>query len=641
MKTTRKIFALLLCLAMVLGMATTAFAYDVELTGTLTAGHTYKVYQIFTGDLAKVGEDTVLSNIKYGSIYPVRTEGNTATGAFLGESVPEDVLQSITDARTFAAGLTLGTEYGVLNKGNNWTLENVPAGYYLIKDVTNMDDEKNEDLETNNSLSEFIVQVVDDVTMAPKADNLIPGKKINSDDHDDDFVDSDDYDGETEKPDDSVAASATSSNGGIGTIVKFDLTVEVPENADNYTYYYCVLNDTLSEGLTFNSDSMVVTIDGQPATEDVDYKYYTGADADPYTFQIAMLKANELDGKTIVATYTATINEDAIIGVEGNPNDFTVKYSNDPNHNYKPNPDKPGKPSETENPPVGETPVIETRTYVTALQVLKIDGKSKDILTGAEFKLEGTSIQKVIVTGVEYVAKTEFAEDETVYFKLLDGSYTDEEPRTADKYVPKAEDDRDGGYVKIGEGETDKDYRVATNEELEGNVKLYTKLLKNDHLYASTTTKYEQKEVNEVKEISENVTATAFVDENGIVRFTGLGEGVFTLTEITAPSGYNILEDEITITIDWTAPTEGTNCSWDVKADGKPLSAVEVKIEGEGEDAESKTIHVYQIEVKNEKGSVLPETGGIGTTLFYVFGSVMVLAAVILLVTKKRMNMAN
>jgi len=47
------------------------------------------------------------------------------------------------------------------------------------------------------------------------------------------------------------------------------------------------------------------------------------------------------------------------------------------------------------------------------------------------------------------------------------------------------------------------------------------------------------------------------------------------------------------------------------------------------------------IEVLNSTGTVLPETGGMGTTLFYIFGGVMVAAALVLLVTKKRMTAEN
>ena len=47
---------------------------------------------------------------------------------------------------------------------------------------------------------------------------------------------------------------------------------------------------------------------------------------------------------------------------------------------------------------------------------------------------------------------------------------------------------------------------------------------------------------------------------------------------------------------------------------------------------------LIKTEVVNNKGAVLPSTGGIGTTIFYVVGGVLVLAAIILLVTKKRMS---
>ena len=149
------------------------------------------------------------------------------------------------------------------------------------------------------------------------------------------------------------------------------------------------------------------------------------------------------------------------------------------------------------------------------------------------------------------------------------------------------------------------------------------------------------------KENAKDVTITAFVDDNGIVRFTGLGEGTFILTELTAPSGYNMLEDPIEIIIDWTAPTApSTDCTWVATADGETLSTVEVTVTetvGEGEDAktETKTFHVFELKVENNKGTKLPETGGIGTTLFYIMGSALAVAAVILLVTKKRMSSAQ
>ncbi len=108
-----------------------------------------------------------------------------------------------------------------------------------------------------------------------------------------------------------------------------------------------------------------------------------------------------------------------------------------------------------------------------------------------------------------------------------------------------------------------------------------------------------------VQEKSEVVT-----DANGKVIFAGLAEGTYTLTEIETLTGYNILTSSITVTIDanGNATFEGA--------------------EGEGN----------VVTVVNNTGSTLPSTGGIGTTMFYVIGAILVLGAGVLLVTRRRMS---
>ena len=82
-----------------------------------------------------------------------------------------------------------------------------------------------------------------------------------------------------------------------------------------------------------------------------------------------------------------------------------------------------------------------------------------------------------------------------------------------------------------------------------------------------------------------------------------------------APDGYNILTDELHITVTFDEETE--------------------QFAYTGATLENGAAHIT---VVNHAGTELPSTGGIGTTLFYVFGGIFVLAAVILLVTKKRMS---
>ena len=123
---------------------------------------------------------------------------------------------------------------------------------------------------------------------------------------------------------------------------------------------------------------------------------------------------------------------------------------------------------------------------------------------------------------------------------------------------------------------------------------------------------------------------TAYVDDNGLLNLAGLPAGTYTISEIKAPNGYNLLTDPITIVIEWAQPSADSTdmkCVWTVKKDGEALSS---------EDVNGKAL--YKFTVENQKGSLLPSTGGIGTTIFYVIGGILVIGAGILLVTKKRMS---
>ena len=103
---------------------------------------------------------------------------------------------------------------------------------------------------------------------------------------------------------------------------------------------------------------------------------------------------------------------------------------------------------------------------------------------------------------------------------------------------------------------------------------------------------------------------------------------------MTAPTGYNLLSSEITVVI--TATTTNGQTWTDGQA-SSALTKLEVTADGTAGTGDTST-GIAGITVANNKGSTLPETGGIGTTIFYVLGSVLVLAAVVLLVTKKRMS---
>lgn len=97
---------------------------------------------------------------------------------------------------------------------------------------------------------------------------------------------------------------------------------------------------------------------------------------------------------------------------------------------------------------------------------------------------------------------------------------------------------------------------------------------------------------------------------DGMININGLKSGTYYLKETKAPDGYNTLKDPIKIV---------------VTGDDTGVPVIEVR--GEPVD---------QVEVQNNKGSLLPSTGGMGTTLIYVVGSILVLASGIVLFSKRK-----
>lgn len=105
-------------------------------------------------------------------------------------------------------------------------------------------------------------------------------------------------------------------------------------------------------------------------------------------------------------------------------------------------------------------------------------------------------------------------------------------------------------------------------------------------------------------------------DSDGLVHVKGLDVGTYSLTEITAPTGYAMSTSSVSVVVssDGSVTANGTTADQD-------------KVSGS-----------YTVMFANSTSEEMPTTGGIGTTIFYVVGGVLVIGAVILLITKKRMN---
>lgn len=129
---------------------------------------------------------------------------------------------------------------------------------------------------------------------------------------------------------------------------------------------------------------------------------------------------------------------------------------------------------------------------------------------------------------------------------------------------------------------------------------------------------------------AESEATTLVSDSNGLFKVAGLDAGTYWLKETKAPAGYNLIKAPIKVVIAATlgATQEGvsTVTSLTISVDSGPAANGTV------------STGVVAMGVENNKGVTLPETGGIGTTLFYIVGGILVVGAAALLIARRRSN---
>ncbi len=478
---------------------------------------------------------------------------------------------------------TVESYSGSLQGDGNYFIGNIPYGYYVIEDKGEA-----------TPISALLLDTVEkNVNINIKAEKPSVDKNI------------------IETTEDGTTTESKTNEAAIGDTVKYQIKSKVPSML-GYTKYYFYMTDTLSKGLTYTEDKMEVKVDnktliraytdGNSYYSDKDCKniikpedlaanyYYTltvtpvtkNENSDDYgknTLEIVFVdflgKYNNatFNGKDIVVTYEATLNKDAVIDGTGNPNEVILNYSNNPNSGSENDEKHPDKPKD----PVGKTPKSETFTYTTKVQITK-KGNDDNTLKDAKFKIKGTAVKKLLVTGVEYVVNTDQDSTEMKYYKLADGSYT--------TMAPSTEEDADNS--KYDQSSLNNVYKKVS--------------------YTRTETENKETEIE------------AFVGDDGKLIFEGLAEGVYTITELVAPESYNKLDKNIILTITFDEVNKTWTYDW--KYDGATTSFS----------------NQNAVEIINYKGNELPSTGGIGTTIFYIVGSVLLVGAGVLLVTKKRMS---
>jgi fimbrial isopeptide formation D2 family protein/LPXTG-motif cell wall-anchored protein len=629
-------------------------------------GRSYKAYQIFTGDESK----GTLSNIKWGVsvkdgdklIAALQSDtladgrentaksvfANTETSTVTSATDVANRLLSVTDndvdlkdtiayiirtelydqkGETLTSGEAIKINGVDGTAGYHYSFGSLHDGYYLVEETT---DVSGTDSET---ASKYMVNVNGPTTVVTKAE---AGPTIDKEI----VTNGTRGTGETLGKYDDVAIDDT---------VTFKLSSKVP-NMKGYNKYFFIMEDTLSKGLTYTKDdaNFEITVGTKTLTEGTDYYVkdpVTDSTTGKTTIKIVFKNfINYTEGQEISVYYNAKLNDQAVIGNSNeNNNSARINYSNNPNVTYKGvtpegtpggpeggDPDNGDEPGENES--IGNSEWSVVYVYTTAVKLIKVNAKSER-LTGAVFTVKGTGINTIVkvnktYTPVAYYTTSDTTEIEALlaehsdyYLKKSDGNF---ERSSANLYEEAAKYDAEGNQTVNGTL-----YKNITKSD---DVKYETET-SDDQTYAKAVIVYQMVENVSKEEQAETKTWTGTVGDDGELLIEGIPAGEYKITEITAPAGYNLLENAISIKVAYTVTDTATyKPVWDVTVDTKGGTDYVQDTQKTPSDG----IHVMRI--INKEGTTLPSTGGMGTKLFYLFGSILLIGASILLITKRRMS---
>lgn len=404
MKLFKKLASFILAFAMVMAIAMPSVVMATDTTYKLTLentveGHTYEVYQVFSGTLSTKDGRKVLSDLKWGS--GVKTNAYSETAKTKAETLTNDAA-----ARAFAKELVdqekLSADTQIVQSKTGTTeIAGLAAGYYLVKDTNNSLEN------TNDSYTAYILQVVGDATTSVKSDVPSSEKKVK------DINDSTDTE-TTEWQD--------AADWDIGDEVPFKIEGTLPSNYDKYTKYTLKFHDKQQAGLTFKRDTVEVFIDNTEITEG--FRVVENPE-DKDTFDVVFddLKNTSAKNNSVIRVeYKSVLNEQANLGKPGNKNTMYMEFSNNPNN------EQGGE--------IGKTPVDTVIVFTYKVSVNKVN-ENNEKLDGADFTLEKKV--KKNTNSDEYEWKpitkvTDTADDVFEFNGIDDGEYRLTETRAPANY---------------------------------------------------------------------------------------------------------------------------------------------------------------------------------------------------------------
>lgn len=523
--------------------AAAATSYTLTITDART-GHEYNAYQVFDGDVsaeaAKSMTNVIWGNGVNGENLLTALKADAKIGStFAACTSAQDVYNALAEhtdlvdafAKVVSANLNETNAAASTTATGGYEFTNLDGGYYFVKDKT---------VPATDAYSKYMLKVVKNTTVSVKADQPKVEKKVYEEDYTND------------------AGYGTGYNDVadhfIGESVPFKLIGTLPsaEQFAAYDSYYYEFSDTLDAGFKAPAaGDFTVKIGDTVVTEDFDIVIGDLLDANGKTVTSISIKAKGNDIKKIMTDkgidfstatpkvtvdYKAVLDDDAVIGLNGNENKVDLKFSNNPN----------AKGDGTNN--TGKTPEDKVIVFTYEFDTLKVDAADNTKkLQGAEFTLQDNATKK--------------------YAKVENGIFQ--------------------GWVDAAE--------------------------------ASTLT----------------------TDENGLITIKGMEGGTYIVKETKAPTDYNLPSAPFEITLkatkimsqDWNSTASDALGEFSAtianplpNTSGTATDNAKVSVDG----------YTATLTIKNTKGAELPETGGIGTKLFYIGGGALVLASAVILISKKR-----
>lgn len=412
-KLVSRFMAVLMAMTMILSMSMTVFAAEAP-KGTLTVnntveGKTLDLYQIFTATKNEAGNVAYTLNSAYDGFFKTKVEnGSSLSGEALSEAAYNYVKTQVgpdgSNGAEFAKAIlgwilenatTVATTHTTANTTAGTTvINNLDYGYYVVYPLGATDTSTVPGNETVKSVASLVSVTGTDATVNMKSNYPTVDKKIipaqsGSGAKVDAIVNGSwenvshmglDEDDENESEDTIAPRGAAdekkAEDFGIGDTVTYQLTSKVPDMT-GYNSYTFKFSDTLSKGLDLKEVLSVkvgnTTLTAKKAGTNT---YALAYDQTKRTLTVTLNdfynSYKNRTGETITVVYTATLNKDAVIGMNPNTNKAVVEYSNDPKS------DGTGK---------SEPSIVDVHTFDFTIYKYYLKDQNKTALANAEFEL--------------------------------------------------------------------------------------------------------------------------------------------------------------------------------------------------------------------------------------------------------------